>query len=196
MGGVFFHEFDNLDALNLLLFPISIVVTLFGVAILAYNMGAVYNRVLTKLHLKQEEILPPEMRAKEQWQHHRGIATHSVWGGIAFLGTEYYQKQNTRMIEPHAVRNFKTRRRLDLGVEMANEIENLKQVDGADTEKHEGTDNHLLKEAQAEIEQLKAKLQEKEQRIRTLEEDLAARIVPKMDGMHDDSGGLVGSFQE
>ena len=67
MGGVFFHEFDNLDTQSLILFPISIVVTLFGVAILAYDVGAMYSNILEKLHLKRHETVNPQMAAKEQW---------------------------------------------------------------------------------------------------------------------------------
>lgn len=202
MGGVFFHEFDNLDTLSIILFPISIVVTLFGVAILAYNVGALYNNVLKKLHLKHDEILSPEMKAKERWQHHRGMATHSVWGGIAFLGTEYYRKQDNRIIEPHSVRRFKTRRRLDVLMEMedldeSGKLNKLNRVNGAVIAENGSNGNKQLKEAQAEIEQLKAQLHEKEQRIQALEAELAAKNESKMEGLHEeDDAGLVESFKE
>jgi len=110
MGGVFFHEFDNLESLQLILFPVSILVTLFGVGILAYNVGAMYSNLLQKLHLKAPKTLDPAMKAKEQWQHKRGIATQSVWGGLSQFGTEYYRRmeRDNHIFEPHAVRKLKT----------------------------------------------------------------------------------------
>eukprot|EP01084_Bolivina_argentea_P306483 529618_1 len=52
MGAIFFGEFASLSNLELSLFVIAIVITVFGVAVLAFNLGAVYKKMLTVLNTK------------------------------------------------------------------------------------------------------------------------------------------------
>ena len=41
-GGVFFNEFDGMNETQWVMFPVSILVTLWGVTRLAYDMGKMY----------------------------------------------------------------------------------------------------------------------------------------------------------
>lgn len=85
MGGVFFDEFSSLDSLDLILFPVSIGVTLWGVARLAYDMGRVYSKFFTIIRLKKKE--DPKQSVLKRTNEKRNLATMSMWGGISDLAT-------------------------------------------------------------------------------------------------------------
>lgn len=116
MGAVFFDEFATLTSVELALFTLSIGITLFGVAILAYDVGAVYNSVLRKLHLSREKKKDESNAATKALdsfvRSHGAGATRQVFpvwgGGVGHFGAEYYRSQKVKqlMFSPATVRDL------------------------------------------------------------------------------------------
>ena len=102
-GGVFFNEFDGMSETQWVMFPVSILVTLWGVTRLAYDMGKMYGTVLTKLRLKKKE--DPRLNAMQRWSERRNVVTMSMWGGMSDVGT-FMPTQNTEMFRPLTIRNM------------------------------------------------------------------------------------------
>eukprot|EP01084_Bolivina_argentea_P252087 423053_1 len=78
MGAIFFNEFALLSAIQLALFSISICITLLGVAILAYDVGAIYKKMIKvidektpkSIHLSKKKK-PLSVRSIAQQTFHR-----------------------------------------------------------------------------------------------------------------------------
>merc|ERR1719273_1900936 len=98
MGAVYFNEFKNLSELQLLLFVISIIITLIGVAILAYDVGAVYGKIRKKVNKafnmeeKARSIRTKSLTAFTK-RSHGTREIYNVWGGTAHLASRYFSEK-------------------------------------------------------------------------------------------------------
>lgn len=101
MGGVFFQEFGNLTQTEYILFPTGIGITLIGVAILAYDAGAMFQEMLRTLNLKRQATLSKSRRSKalEHFTRDNDAETRdifSAWGGIqGQITAEFIHSQHT-----------------------------------------------------------------------------------------------------
>ena len=103
MGAVFFNEFSTLSPTYLVLFGLSIGITLLGVAILAYDVGAVYHEMLHKVGISKGEALTPQEKARNAFQKKRSVGSTSL-KGIEVL--EQKMKRQQTMMNPMSMRGF------------------------------------------------------------------------------------------
>merc|ERR1712147_432279 len=77
MGAIFFGEFSNISSRDLILFLIAIGLTVFGVAVLAFEMGSVYGRMVKKIEDKTGLHLP-SLSQEQKAKSIRSIALESM----------------------------------------------------------------------------------------------------------------------
>lgn len=58
MGAIFFGEFESLSIMELTLFIIAIIITVIGVAVLAFHVGILYKSMLKQISKQMEKISP------------------------------------------------------------------------------------------------------------------------------------------
>eukprot|EP01084_Bolivina_argentea_P021900 40702_1 len=105
MGAIFFNEFAGMSILQLVAFGIAIFITLLGVAILAYDVGSAYKKIMKKLddktpkaiHFTKQRNLSQRAKARMSFvkrTHREKTITDmaaTAWGGPAnYLAAQYY----------------------------------------------------------------------------------------------------------
>lgn len=112
MGAVFFEEFQTLTTLYLVLFAASIGVTVCGVAILAYDVGAVYKKLMTQVGIHEKQQLTQQEVARMQFQKKRSVGSTSLQG-VGIIEAKLKRQQVT--MSPLSMRGFSVDLRAFIG---------------------------------------------------------------------------------